>query len=111
MAAPRLVKSFHGKRRRKEEAERKRKIEKRRLNHELLEDRRMMAQGPSLVSVIPTSGVFLHTGDTLNVAPRDITFRFAQGNSIDAATLAAGFVVRSAGPDHILGDTDDQTIT
>ena len=69
-----------------------------------------MAQGPSLVSVIPTSGVFLHNNDTLNVAPRDITFRFAQGNSIDPTTLAAGFVVKSAGPDHIMGDSDDQAI-
>ena len=46
----------------------------------------MMAVGPTLVALIPNSGVFLNNNDTLNVAPRDLTFRFAQGNSIDPAT-------------------------
>src|SRR5438552_950435 len=111
MASPRLAKSFHDKRRRKDEAKRKRMIENRRLQHELLEDRRLLAQGPSLVSVIPTSGVFLHTNDTLNVAPRDITFRFAQGNSIDPTSLAAGMQVVRSGSDHTFETADDVIVT
>src|SRR5947208_594149 len=87
------------------------RTERKRLLLEELEDRRLMTTGPSLVAVIPTSGVFLNSNDTLHVAPRDITFRFAQGNVIDGNSLANGFVVMSGGADHILGDTDDQTIT
>ena len=37
--------------------------EKRKLHLEPLEDRRLMAQGPSLVAVIPNSGVFTKTHD------------------------------------------------
>ena len=90
MASPRLVKSLRNlKRRRRPEVLVPQSKKKRKLHLALLEDRRLMAQGPSLVSVIPNNGVFLKNNDLLNVAPREITFRFAQGNSIDPATLAS----------------------
>src|SRR6478609_5481645 len=112
MASPRLVRNLsqlkHG---RKARALAERLGEKRRLQLETLEDRRLMAVGPSLVTVTPNSGIFLNNNDTLNVAPRDMTFRFAQGNVLDGNTLAKGFVVTSAGNDHILGNTDDQVVS
>src|SRR5262245_44723159 len=101
-------------------AELKKRAEQRRLRMELLEDRRLMALGPSLVSVLPNTGPLLSATvnpsatlafpSAFNDAPRDMSFRFAQGTSIDASSLANGFVVKSGGPDHVLGDADDQTI-
>src|SRR5207247_1316084 len=98
----------------------KKKAEQRRLRMELLEDRRLMALGPSLVSVLPNTGPLLSAtvnpsatlafSSAFNEAPRDISFRFAQGTALDATTLAGGFVVKSGGADHVLGDGDDQTI-
>ncbi|HEY2414173.1 MAG TPA: choice-of-anchor L domain-containing protein, partial [Pirellulaceae bacterium] len=112
MASPRLGKILSKlKDRRKAHPLDELRTARKRLLLEELEDRRLMTTGPSLVAVIPTSGVFLNSGDTLHVAPRDMTFRFAQGNVIDGNTLANGFVVTSGGPDHILGDTDDQVVT
>ncbi len=69
-----------------------------------------MAVGPSLVNIIPNSGIFLNNNDTLNVSPRELTFRFAQGSVLDANTLQNGFILTSAGNDRILGNTDDQAI-
>lgn len=83
----------------------------RRLQIELLEDRRLLAVGPTLVAVVPNSGVFLNNNDVVNVAPRELTFRFAQGNSIGPNTLAGGFIVKGAGLDRTLGTADDVTIT
>jgi len=67
--------------------------------------------GPTLVAVVPNSGGFLNNNDVVNVAPRELTFRFAQGNSIDPNSLAGGFVVKGAGLDSTLGTADDVTIT
>jgi hypothetical protein len=99
MAAPRLAKHLsklkHQSRARLLDM---RPEKKRKLHLEPLEDRRLMAQGPSLVAVIPNSGVFLQNNATLNEAPRELTFRFAQGNTIDPATLATGIVIDRPGP-------------
>src|SRR5437588_5838997 len=84
------------------------------LFHERLEDRRLLTTGPSLVAVIPNSGAFLSAGDTLNVAPKEVTFRFAQSNSIDTTSLATGFQVTRAGGDKVFGATGtvpDVTVT
>lgn len=83
--------------------------EKRRLHLEPLEDRRLMAVGPSLVSVIPNSGVFLKNNDILTTAPRDITFRFAQGNAIDPNSLTTGIRVVRAGVDGVFDATNATT--
>src|SRR5262245_46765654 len=88
MAAMRLRKNLSRlKRRHKAPGDPQRLAEGRRLHLEPLEDRRLMAVGPALVAIIPNSGVFLQNNTTLTVAPRDMTFRFAQGNVIDAVTL------------------------
>src|SRR5436305_14457428 len=81
------------------------RAEQRRLRMELLEDRRLMALGPSLVSVLPNTGPLLsatvNTSATLafssafSEAPHDLSFRFAQGTDIDGTSLSSGFVVKS----------------
>src|SRR4051812_1642271 len=119
MAAPRLRKSLSNlKRRRKAHAEPQRPDKRRQLQLESLEDRRLMAQGPTLVAVVPNDEAQLTASPSPNLSfpaafptsPHDLTFRFAQGNSIDPTSLATGIIVKSAGPDQILGDADDQTI-
>src|SRR5205823_1128469 len=120
MASPRLAKHLtHLKNRRKARRLLDRARERRRLAMEPLEDRRLLAQGPALVAVIPNDEALLSANgtNTLNfpgtfpTSPKEMTFRFAQGNVLDATTLASGFLVKSAGNDHILGNADDQTIT
>src|SRR5688572_26482917 len=99
MAAPRLAKHLSKlKHQSRARLLAMRSGEKRKLHLEPLEDRRLMAVGPSLVAVIPNSGIFLQNNATLNEAPRELTFRFAQGNTIDPATLATGIVIDRPGP-------------
>jgi hypothetical protein len=64
------------------------------MRHEGLEDRRMMAIGPELVAVLSNDGSLLRQDSVEHVAPRDLTFRFDDGQVIDAATLAAIQVTR-----------------
>lgn len=85
----------------------------RRLNLESLEDRRVMA-GLNLAALIPNSGVVLNTGDTLNVAPRELTFRFAQGQAIDPTTVTGGVIITRSGGDNSFGPlspSPDITVT
>src|SRR3954462_7940351 len=106
MASLRLSKILSDLKRRSCAATDRKRAKRRRLRLELLEDRRLMALGPSLVSVLPNTGPLLSASTnasavlsmgTLNEGPRDISFRFAQGTAIDPATLAGGFVVRTGG--------------
>src|SRR5262245_30936107 len=64
-----------------------------RLGVESLEERALMALGPTLVAINPNTGsVLTHdntASQTLNVAPTDLTFRFDDGQAIDPTTLAA----------------------
>src|SRR5262245_40077183 len=112
MASPRLAKHLRElKHRRSARLRLDRANAKRQLALETLEDRRLMAQGPSLVAVIPNDETLLSANGTNTLAfpaafptaPSEMTFRFAQGNSIDSATLSGGFIVRSAGLDHLRG--------
>src|SRR5438876_10591018 len=105
MASSRTVKRLsHLKNRRKARQLLDRAHERRRLQLEPLEDRRLLAQGPSLVTIVPNDEQLLSANgtNTLNfpaafpTSPQELTFRFAQGNVIDATTLASGFVVKSA---------------
>ncbi len=81
-------------------------LQNRRLFLEQLEDRRLMAVGPQLVSVRTSGGNFLNDGDTRNDALVDLTFRFNEGQQIDAATLDAIRLTRS-GFDGVFGDPVD----
>ena len=57
----------------------------------------MMATGPQLVGIQPNRGDLLKDGDVLNVAPRELVFRFDEVAVIDEATLGAIQVTRSGG--------------
>ncbi len=62
---------------------------------EALEDRRLMAiTGPELVAVQANNGTLLRQNSVENVAPQDLTFRFDDGQVIDASTLAAIQITR-----------------
>jgi hypothetical protein len=72
----------------------------RKLHLESLEERRVMTAGLNLVAVLNNSVTLLNSGDTLNVAPRELTLRFAQGQSIDASSINSSSVrVTRAGGD------------
>src|SRR5437867_909030 len=88
----------------------------RRLFLETLEDRRMMATGVTLAVLIADSSTktdhSLANGETLNAAPRELTFRFAQGQAVDATTVTnQSLIVTRAGTDHTLGTSDDVVVT
>ena len=57
---------------------------------ELLEDRCLLATGPTLISVTPNGGAFFQDGspvDVRNEAPRELTVKFTPGSDIDPATF------------------------
>src|SRR5688500_12227346 len=71
---------------------------RRNLAIENLEERALLALGPTLIAINPNAGTVLQNGDTRNVAPADLTFRFDDGQVLDRATLAAGIsIVRTGG--------------
>src|SRR4051812_4337521 len=68
------------------------------LQMEQLEERALMTLGPTLIAINPNTGAVLADGDTRNIAPTELTFRFDQGQVLDRTTLAAGIsIVRSGG--------------
>ena len=76
---------------------------------EQFEPKRLLAVSPRLVSIIPNEGELLTDGQTRDVAPRELTFRFSEGQIIDPTTLGGIQIVRS-GFDGVLGDGDDVLI-
>ena len=87
-----------------------RQVSRKHLHLEQLEDRRLMALGPNLVAILPNSGALLMENDVRDVAPKDLTFRFAEGQSIDPTTIANGIRITRGGLDHTIGGTDDVVI-
>ena len=77
----------------------------RKLQVEVLDDRRLLATGPQLIGIQPNSGDLLKDGDVLNVAPRELTFQFNEGQSIDAASLDAIQLLRAGGDGDFEGAT------
>lgn len=67
----------------------------RRILLESLEARQLMAVGPQLLSIQPNTGDLLESGDVLNVAPRELVFRFDDGAGIDPNSLDGIRIVRS----------------
>ena len=59
---------------------------------EELEERCVLTP-PIFISVSPNTGVFLADGSTLTEAPREVTFQFNPGQTLDATTLGAIHVV------------------
>ena len=75
---------------------------RRALQLESLEDRRLLTLGPQMIGVQPNGGDLLAEGDTRNVAPQELTFRFNEGQIIDEATLGAIQVTRAGGDGHFV---------
>ncbi|MGY8768736.1 MAG: GEVED domain-containing protein [Pirellulales bacterium] len=101
----------------------KRKEANRKMQHEKLEERQLLAAdvSPNLVSIQPNAGELILQGDVRNDSPRNLVFNFAEVNdAIDrvdpttlgynALTLESGLLITRGGPDKILGTTDDVTI-
>jgi len=83
---------------RKKREQRRRRREGRHLRVETLEERRLLAVGPQVIGVQPNDGALLNDGDIRNIAPRDLTFQFNEGQVIDATTLDA-LTITQAGLD------------
>ena len=77
--------------------------DKRVMNMEQLEDRRLLAgiqlAGISIDDRFSTNdNVLLSQGDVLNVTPQELEIRFSEEASLDPATLAGGIeILRSGG--------------
>jgi len=82
---------------------------KRKMELERLEDRRVMTTGPTLVNVLSNFEA-IENNETLEIAPREITLRFAEGQSIDPATIANGVRVTRGGFDRALNGVNDVVI-
>ncbi len=90
---------FSGKssRRRRRRSARTERKEPRKLQLDRLEERALLAVGPQLVGINPNGEEALQTGDRLNVAPTELTFRFDEGQEIDPSTLTGISIVRAGG--------------
>ncbi len=74
----------------------------RRMLLENLEQRQLLAVGPQLIGVQPNASDLLFNGDVRTEAPREITFRFDDAQSIDPATLQ-GIRITASGGDGSFG--------
>ncbi len=89
----------------------KNRLSRRTMAVEPFEPRLMLASDPLvLISVIPNQGAVITSGQTLNVAPTQITLNFPVGESIDSTTLSAITITR-AGGDNTIGNGNDIAIT
>ena len=70
----------------------------------------LLAVGPRLAGINANDGSLLVDGETRNVAPRDLTFRFSDGQQIDPRTLN-GIVITRSGLDGSFGDGADVIVT
>ena len=76
---------------------------------ERLEDRTLMAVGPQLVAVQPNLGDLLLDGAVRDVAPKELTFVFDEGQTINPDTLL-GIRVTRAGFDNAFDGVSDVII-
>ncbi len=83
--------------------------ERRVLNLESLEDRRVMA-GPELIAIRPDQGALLAAGDVLKIAPREFNLLFKGGASIDPTTISSGVRLVRANHDGF-GNGNDVTVS
>ena len=75
---------------------------------ETLEPRQLLA-GPQLIGIQPNVGELIVDDSTVGTAPRTLTLRFDQDQSIDPGTFDAVQISR-AGDDGQLGTSDDIVI-
>lgn len=81
---------------------------------EPLEQRVLFAISPTLVSIIsniPNEGdIITSATPPLHVAPRELTFRFDQGQAIDPTTLPTGIKILRSGGDGVFGNGNDLVV-
>lgn len=58
---------------------------------------RMMLAGPQLLSIIPNVGDVILDGDVRHVSPRELIFRFDQGQNLDPFTVASTHITAVSG--------------
>lgn len=75
---------------------------------ETLEPRQLLA-GPQLIGVQPNQGDLIDEGIVRSVAPRTLTFRFDESQTIDLAT-AEGIRITRSGGDGVFGTAQDVMI-
>ncbi|HUP77930.1 MAG TPA: SdrD B-like domain-containing protein, partial [Pirellula sp.] len=85
------------------------KQKRRRLQHELLEERRLLAFGPALLGIDHNNGTLIQDGSIHNTAPRELTFRFDDGQVLDRSTLGAIKLLRSV--DGVFDNGNDLVIS
>jgi hypothetical protein len=78
---------------------------------ESLEQRMLLAVGPELVAISPNQGELLQDGDVRHVAPRELTFIFNDGQSIDPDSLSTGIIVERSGGDGTFDDDNEFLVT
>ena len=99
--------SFRDRRRRRRRLGR---LSRRDLHLEPLEARVLLAVGPQLIGINPNAGAVLVDDDVRQVAPTDLTFRFDDGQVIDATSLD-GIQITQSGFDGQFGDANDILLT
>lgn len=68
---------------------------------------RMMLAGPQLLSIIPNVGDVILDGDVRHVSPRELVFRFDQGQNLDPFSVASTHITAVSG----FSIPDGQTFT
>lgn len=99
---------------RKRRAQRKQADLKQNLRHtqvESLERRQLFAVSPQLVAIVPNVGDLLQSGDVLDQAPRELTFRFDESQRINEASAQRGGVQVIRSVDGIFGNGNDINVT
>ncbi|MBX7072480.1 MAG: NF038122 family metalloprotease [Pirellulales bacterium] len=75
---------------------------------EQFEQRILFAIAPTLVAIQPNEGDVLLDGQVRNIAPRELTFRFDEGQIIDYATATTNSIqVVGSGGDGVFGNAGD----
>ena len=80
---------------------------------ESLEARMLLAADAQLIAISPNDGSLLQDGVVLDVAPTDLTFRFAEGDGtgLDESLIAENISISRAGNDGIFTNGNEVTIT
>lgn len=94
---------------------RTRQAKSRRMQHETLEARQLLASDlPQLISIQPNTGELIEENDIRGISPRELIFNFAEGitanDALDPTTLGKGIEIFRAGLDGKLGTGDDVKI-
>ena len=82
----------------------KRRLAARPLHMETLEERRVLAGGPTLAGITVNDGTLLFDGDVRGIAPTSLVFSFDNGQVINTDTLSNGLQISRSGLDGTFGN-------